>query len=87
MNSKASTQKRNAAAKPVRAKKLKQQFPPGWNEAKVRQVIAHYENQTEDEALAEDEAARHAAEHTLMYVPKALVPAVRRLIARHQRQP
>ena len=31
-------------------------FPDGWDEEKVQQVLAHYEQQTEDEALAEDEA-------------------------------
>ena len=35
----------------------RQRFPPGWDEARVRKVLAHYENQTEDEAAAEDEAA------------------------------
>jgi hypothetical protein len=30
-----------------------QNFPPGWNEARVRDVLAHYENQTEDEQFAE----------------------------------
>ncbi|MDG4595113.1 MAG: hypothetical protein P9F75_05365 [Candidatus Contendobacter sp.] len=29
---------------------------PGWDEQRVRKVIAHYEAQTEDEAVAEDEA-------------------------------
>jgi hypothetical protein len=32
-------------------------FPAGWDEARVRKVIEHYEAQTEDEAVAEDEAA------------------------------
>ena len=32
-------------------------FPPGWDEARVRDLIEHYESQTEDEAVAEDEAA------------------------------
>jgi hypothetical protein len=32
-------------------------FPPGWDEARVRRVLAHYEQQTEAEAVAEDEAA------------------------------
>jgi len=34
-------------------------FSPGWDEEKVRRVIAHYEEQTEEEAVAEaeDEAA------------------------------
>ena len=32
-------------------------FPPGWDEERVQRVIKHYEEQTEDEAVAEDEAA------------------------------
>jgi hypothetical protein len=38
-------------------KKIENQFPPGWDEARVREVIEHYENQREDEAVAEDEDA------------------------------
>lgn len=60
-------------------------FPPGWDEARVQRVLAHYESQSEDEALAEDEAAAESAD-TLMEVPTSLVPAVRELIARHQKQ-
>ena len=61
-------------------------FPPGWDEARVRQVLAHYETQSEEEAVAEDEAAGESAADTLMTVPKPLVPAVRELIARHERK-
>lgn len=32
-------------------------FPPGWDEERVPRVLAHYEEQTEEEAVAEDEAA------------------------------
>ncbi len=32
-------------------------FPPDWDEERVRRVIAHYEEQSEDRAVAEDEAA------------------------------
>jgi hypothetical protein len=32
-------------------------FPKGWDEDRVRQVLAHYESQSEEEAIAEDEAA------------------------------
>jgi hypothetical protein len=60
----------------------KQQFPPGWDEQRVKDVIAHYENQTEDEEFAEIEAAREAEDVTLMAIPTELVPEVRALIAR-----
>lgn len=32
-------------------------FPTGWDDARVREVIGHYENQTDEEAAAEHEAA------------------------------
>jgi hypothetical protein len=57
-------------------------FPPGWDEKRVREVLAHYESQTEDEAVAEDEAAFEDVTHTFMKIPKELVPAVRELIAK-----
>lgn len=31
-------------------------YPSGWNERKVGKVLRRYESQTEDEAIAEDEA-------------------------------
>jgi hypothetical protein len=64
--------------------KRKQKFPPGWDEARVRDVLAHYDGQTEDEQFAEIEAAREAEGVTLMAVPTELVPEVRALLARKQ---
>lgn len=63
-----------------------QKFPPGWDEDRVRQVVAHYEAQSEEEQFAEIEAAREAEGMTLMAVPTELVPEVRALIARGQGQ-
>ena len=60
-------------------------FPPGWDETRVRRVLAHYESQTDEEAVAEDEAAYEQATETAMLVPVELVPAVRELILKHQR--
>ena len=59
-------------------------FPPGWDEERVRRVLAHYEEQTEEEAVAEDETAFEDDTQTVMKIPRELVPAVRELIARHQ---
>jgi len=59
-------------------------FPPGWDEERVRRLLAHYEEQTEEEAVAEDEAAFADQTQTVMEIPNELVPAVRELIARHQ---
>ena len=59
-------------------------FPPGWDEERVRSVLAHYEEQTEEEALAEDEAAFEDRTHTVMEIPVDLVPEVRKLLAGHK---
>lgn len=32
-------------------------YPPGWDEKRVKEVLAHYESQIEEEAVAEDEVA------------------------------
>lgn len=59
-------------------------FPPGWDAARVRELLDHYEVQTDDEAVAEDEASFDATTHTAMEVPIELVPAVRELIAKRR---
>lgn len=60
-------------------------FPEGWNEARVRRVLSHYEAQSEEEAVAEDEAAFEQRDQTVMEVPNDLVPTVRELIAKHRK--
>jgi len=62
----------------------KHKFPPGWDEKRVREVIAHYENQSEDEEFAEIESALQEQNVTMMAVPTELVPDVRALLARKQ---
>jgi len=59
-------------------------YPTGWDEERVRRVLAHYETQTEEEAVAEDEAAYQATTYTAMEVPVELVPEVRELIAKRR---
>jgi hypothetical protein len=59
-----------------------QTFPPGWDEARVRRLIDHYEQADDDALVAEDEAAAEAEGQTLMVLPTELVPAVREMIAR-----
>jgi len=39
---------------------------------------------TEDEAVAEDEAGLDDESHTVIDIPKELIPEVRRLIARYR---
>lgn len=59
------------------------EFPSGWDEERVRSVIAYYDQQTEDEAVAEAEAALQNESSTLMNIPTELVPAVLELINKH----
>jgi len=57
-------------------------YPKGWNRQKVQAVLDHYENQTDDEAIAEDEAAYRDGAFAMIQVPIKLVPAVQKLISR-----
>ncbi len=59
-------------------------YPAGWNERKVRRVLKHYDSQTEEKAIAEDEAAFELKDQTVMVVPKRLVPEITRLIERRR---
>jgi hypothetical protein len=81
-----STLKGNESTLRVSAKTEKEtqmksnKYPTGWNEPKVRKVLKHYESQTEDEAIAEDEAAFELEDQAVMVVPRKLVPKITRLI-------
>ena len=70
--------------KPKRPRASSQRFPAGWDEERVRRVLEHYENQTEDEAVAEDEAAFEAEGQTVMIVPTDMVPKIRQLLTRRR---
>jgi hypothetical protein len=60
----------------------KPQFPPGWDEDRVKRVIAHYESLNEDEQVAEDEAAVSTLQgQAVITVPESLLPVIRQLIA------
>ncbi len=61
-------------------KKKKQKYPAGWDEERVRKLAEHYDNQTEDEQVAEHEAAMRAEDQTVMVVPTELVPEIVKLI-------
>lgn len=60
-------------------------YPKGWDEARVRRVLEHYETQSEEEAVAEDEAAMEIDDQTFIEVPNDLVPVVRELIAKQNK--
>jgi hypothetical protein len=59
-------------------------FPEGWDAERVRRVLEHYERQSDEEAVAEDEAAYDSTTHTAMEIPVDLVPEVRELLAKRR---
>jgi hypothetical protein len=59
-------------------------FPEGWDEEKVQRVLAHYENQSDEAAAAEEDAAMESSE-TVISVPRDLLPEIRQLLARRRR--
>lgn len=63
--------------------KKRSHFPRGWDEGRVQRVLQHYQAQSDAEAVAEDEAAFGKPSRTAMKVPIALVPEVRKLLAKH----
>ncbi len=60
-------------------------FPEGWDEERVQDVLSHYLSQSQDDAVAEDEAAGQVEGCTLMQVPTELVPTVREIVARQRK--
>jgi hypothetical protein len=64
------------------SKKKKQSYPTGWDEARVRKLAEHYDNQTEEEQVAEHEAAFEADGQTVMVVPTEMVPEIVKLLGK-----
>jgi hypothetical protein len=61
----------------------KQQFPKGWNEQRVKELIAEPDARTDEEWVAAVEAAAgDADDQTVITVPTAPLP--RRLLASHK---
>ncbi len=62
-----------------------QEFPPGWDRERVKRLIDFYENQDEEEAIAEDEAAYEHSGFTMMQIPIELVSEVQELLAKRSK--
>ena len=58
------------------------EYPSGWDAHRVKEVLEHYENQSDDAAAVEDEMAFTTQDETVMVIPKEMVPAVRALISK-----
>ena len=61
-------------------------FPSGWDEDRVKRVLSHYESQSEEDAVAEDEAASEDSARTFMEIPNDLIPTVRAMLAERARK-
>lgn len=59
-------------------------YPQGWDQGRVERLLKHYDSQSDDEAVAEDEASWESTTSTTMEVPVELVAAVRELIAKRR---
>jgi len=59
------------ATEDIALSKRLQKLPPGWDDARIREVIAHYEDQTEDEQFAEIESAQEAQSVTRCPSPQS----------------
>jgi hypothetical protein len=67
----------------MKRRKYSTKLPKGWTFEQIEKVREHYENQSEEEALAEDEALAEKDEEAFVIVPKKLVPEVKKMIAAH----
>jgi len=63
-------------------KKDPNRYPKGWNRKKVRELLDYYENQSDQDAIAEAEAAYRKRTTALIEVPVKLLPQVRRILAK-----
>lgn len=62
-----------------------QRFPVGWDEQRVKELIAELDARMEKEWIAADEAVALGGEaQTVVTVPTALLPEIRRLLAAHK---
>ena len=57
-------------------------YPKGLNRKKVEALVAYYDNQSDEEAIAEAEAAYRKRSSALVEVPIRLLPKIRQMIAR-----
>ena len=63
----------------------KQRFPKGWNEDRVKRLIAELDARTDEEWIAADEAAAtEGDDQAVITVPATLLPEIRRLLATHK---
>ena len=63
-------------------KKTQNRYPKGWTAKQIKDLADYYDNQSQDDAVAEDEAAYQSTRLTMMAVPIKLVPKVQQMITK-----
>jgi len=64
---------------------MNQRFPKGWDEQRVKALIAELDARTDEEWIAADEdASSDGDDQTVITVPATLLPEIRRLLATHK---
>lgn len=58
--------------------------PIGWDEKRVRRVLSHYEKQTDEQAVVEDERAFKSKQRAVIQVPVELLPVIREIVAQYK---
>ena len=62
-----------------------QRFPAGWDEQRVKRLLAELDARSDEEWIAADEAAAsNEGDQAVITVPTSLLPEIRRLIAAHK---
>lgn len=49
---------------------MKNRFPPDWNEKRIRDVLRHFSNQSDEAAIAKDEARLKKKQNLPLHKPK-----------------
>lgn len=57
-------------------------YPKGWDARSIKALAEHYDNQSAEDAAAEDDAAYRSTVVTMMAIPVELVPQVQKLLAK-----
>jgi hypothetical protein len=71
-----------ARRKPTTRRPDPSPYPEGWDRKRVQALIDHYENQSDDEAIAEAEGAYQDGAGAMIQVPLKLVPKVQKLLSK-----
>ena len=63
---------------------MNEKVPENWTEEEISAIAEYYDNQTEDEAIAEAEAAYSDPNSAMVQIPHELLPEVLQLLAEYE---